>query len=137
MRSQVHIPHVKSKEVLSKEGVPCCLASMQCHVRLWHCHAALLRSCTEIQLTNTLHGTGSSNNVAVLCAQDYWLSLDRYINWSSTAKSTNDFYTDWNCRQMYKDHIEHYVNRRNTYNGRLYKEDPTIFYWDLINEPRW
>ena len=38
---------------------------------------------------------------------------------------------------MYKDHIEHYVNRRNTYNGRLYKEDPTIFYWDLINEPRW
>ena len=71
------------------------------------------------------------------CAQDYWLSLDRYINWSSTAKSTNDFYTDWQCRQMYKDHIEHYVNRRNTYNGRLYKEDPTIFYWDLINEPRW
>lgn len=59
------------------------------------------------------------------------------MNWSSTAKSTNDFYTDWNCRQMYKDHIEHYVNRRNTYNGRLYKEDPTIFYWDLINEPRW
>ena len=75
--------------------------------------------------------------VGELCAQDYWLSLDRYVNWSSTAKSTNDFYTDWNCRQMYKDHIEHYVNRRNTYNGRLYKEDPTIFYWDLINEPRW
>ena len=73
----------------------------------------------------------------MLCKQDYWLSLDRYINWSSTAKSTNDFYTDWQCRQMYKDHIEHFVNRRNTYNGRLYKEDPTIFYWDLINEPRW
>ena len=73
----------------------------------------------------------------MLCKQDYWLSLDRYINWSSTAKSTNDFYTDWQCRQAYKDHIEHYVNRRNTYNGRLYKEDPTIFYWDLINEPRW
>ena len=25
---------------------------------------------------------------------------------------------------------------RNTINGRLYKEDPTIFAWDLINEPR-
>ncbi|CAK0785155.1 hypothetical protein CVIRNUC_008361 [Coccomyxa viridis] len=72
----------------------------------------------------------------ILPFEDYWLSLDRYINWSSTAKSTNDFYTDWQCRQAYKDHIEHYVNRRNTYNGRLYKEDPTIFYWDLINEPR-
>lgn len=26
--------------------------------------------------------------------------------------------------------------RRNTYNGRLYKEDPTIFAWDILNEPR-
>ncbi len=25
---------------------------------------------------------------------------------------------------------------RNTLNGRLYKDDPTIFAWDLINEPR-
>lgn len=25
---------------------------------------------------------------------------------------------------------------RNTINGRLYKEDPVIFAWDLINEPR-
>lgn len=75
---------------------------------------------------------------ATLClVQDYWLSLDRYVNWSSTATGKNDFYTDWECRQIYKRHIEHYVNRRNTYNGRLYKEDPTIFYWNLINEPRW
>ncbi len=28
------------------------------------------------------------------------------------------------------------VSRRNTYNGRLYKEDPTIFAWDILNEPR-
>jgi endo-1,4-beta-mannosidase len=69
--------------------------------------------------------------------QDYWLSLDRFVNWSSTAKGKDDFYTDWECRQLYKRHIEHYVNRRNTYNGRLYKEDPTIFYWNLMNEPRW
>ncbi len=89
-----------------------------------------------LKITTTLQGNPLTD-VAVLGAQDYWLSLDRYINWSSTAKSTNDFYTDWSCRQMYKDHIGHYVNRRNTYNGRLYKEDPTIFYWDLINEPRW
>ena len=26
--------------------------------------------------------------------------------------------------------------RRNTYNGRVYKEDPTILAWDLLNEPR-
>lgn len=38
---------------------------------------------------------------------------------------------------MYKQHLYAFTHRKNTYNGRLYKEDPTIFYWDLINEPRW
>ncbi len=69
--------------------------------------------------------------------QDYWLSMDRFVNWSSTAVTKNDFYTDWQCRQMYKAHINHFVHRVNTVNGRMYKEDPTIFYWDLMNEPRW
>ena len=34
--------------------------------------------------------------------------------------------------------IQHlcHLCRRNTYNGRLYKEDPTIFAWDILNEPR-
>ena len=38
---------------------------------------------------------------------------------------------------MYKAHLYTFTHRRNTVNGRLYKDDPTIFYWDLINEPRW
>ena len=69
--------------------------------------------------------------------QDYWLSIDRYINWSSTASGKNDFYTDYQCRQMYKQHLYTFTHRKNTVNGRIYREDPTIFYWDLINEPRW
>jgi mannan endo-1,4-beta-mannosidase len=69
--------------------------------------------------------------------QDYWLSIDRYVNWSSTAATKNDFYLDAQCRQMYKDHLNVFVHRKNTVNGRIYKDDPTIFYWDLINEPRW
>ena len=27
--------------------------------------------------------------------------------------------------------------RRNTYNGKLYKEDANILAWDLLNEPRY
>lgn len=49
----------------------------------------------------------------------------------------NDFYTDYQCRQMYKQHLYTFTHRKNTVNGRIYREDPTIFYWDLINEPRW
>ena len=32
--------------------------------------------------------------------------------------------------------MEAMVSRRNSINGRLYRDDPTIFAWDLMNEPR-
>jgi mannan endo-1,4-beta-mannosidase len=41
----------------------------------------------------------------ILCLEDYWLSVDRYIAWSPTAGTKTDFYTDWNVRQMYKSHL--------------------------------
>ncbi|KAK9917541.1 hypothetical protein WJX75_005540 [Coccomyxa subellipsoidea] len=72
----------------------------------------------------------------ILPIEDYWLSMDRFVNWSSTAKTKNDFYTDQECRTMYKNHLNTFVHRKNTVNGRIYKEDPTIFYWNLMNEPR-
>ncbi|CAL8463261.1 g2795 [Coccomyxa elongata] len=72
----------------------------------------------------------------ILPIEDYWLSIDRFVNWSSTAVSKDDFYTDQECRTMYKNHLNVFVHRKNTVNGRIYKEDPTIFYWNLINEPR-
>eukprot|EP00959_Pyramimonas_sp_CCMP1952_P323481 6769387-Pyramimonas_sp.AAC.2 len=28
------------------------------------------------------------------------------------------------------------LNRKNVFNGRTYKDDPAIFGWELINEPR-
>ena len=49
----------------------------------------------------------------------------------------NDFYTDWGIRQLYKNHLKAYVNRVNTINNRTYATDPTIYAWDLLNEPRW
>ena len=49
----------------------------------------------------------------------------------------NDFYTDYTIRQLYKDHLRTYVNRVNSVNNRTYSEDPTIYAWDLLNEPRW
>jgi mannan endo-1,4-beta-mannosidase len=46
------------------------------------------------------------------------------------------FYTDAGAAQVYKDHVKFIVNRKNSINGRIYKEDPTILAWNLINEPR-
>ncbi len=70
-------------------------------------------------------------------AQDYWLSIDRFVNWSDTASGKNDFYTDYKIKQMYKAHLRTFTSRVNTINGRKYSEDPTIYYWNLLNEPRW
>lgn len=48
----------------------------------------------------------------------------------------NRLYTDVAAERMFKAHISHVLNRRNTVNGRLYKEDATIMTWQLANEPQ-
>ena len=46
------------------------------------------------------------------------------------------FFNDSGSRTIFKNHIKHIVMRRNTLNGRLYSEDPTVMAWGLLNEPR-
>lgn len=47
-----------------------------------------------------------------------------------------EFFTDAVIKCLFKNQLKFIVNRRNKYSGFLYKEDPTIFGWNLINEPR-
>lgn len=49
------------------------------------------------------------------------MSIDRFVNWSSTAVGKNDFYTDWQARQMYKAHLLAFTSRVNSINGRVYR----------------
>jgi hypothetical protein len=46
------------------------------------------------------------------------------------------FFKEEKCKQLYKDHVDAMLSRVNSYNGRTYKNDPTILSWNLINEPR-
>ena len=46
------------------------------------------------------------------------------------------FYTDEGARKIYRDYVSTLVNRTNVYNGKVYRDDPTILAWNLINEPR-
>jgi mannan endo-1,4-beta-mannosidase len=48
----------------------------------------------------------------------------------------DDFFTDELCRQFYRDHVGAVLRRINTFNGRDYKDDQTVFAWELANEPR-
>lgn len=45
------------------------------------------------------------------------------------------FFEDARTKQFYKEWVEHVLNRTNTLTGIKYKDDPTIFAWDLMNEP--
>jgi hypothetical protein len=46
------------------------------------------------------------------------------------------FFTDPSCRAMYRAHVAALAGRRSSVTGQLYRDDPTIMAWDLINEPR-
>ncbi|PRW56573.1 mannan endo-1,4-beta-mannosidase 2-like [Chlorella sorokiniana] len=96
----------------------------------------------------------------------YLGGVDEYVDWSDTAPardkryppinklgdvSTEDFskerleyenkrkvlfYTDPGCKRLYKDHVRAVLERRNTASGKLYRDDPAIMAFNLINEPR-
>jgi len=67
---------------------------------------------------------------------DDYGGMNQYVEWSLTVDHHDDFYTDANCRAFYRDHAAAMIGRVNTFNGRRYGEDPTIFAWELANEPR-
>jgi mannan endo-1,4-beta-mannosidase len=54
---------------------------------------------------------------------------------NNNAQNYYDFYTDARMKQLYKDWVNHVLNRVNSITGVRYKDDPTIFAWDLMNEP--
>lgn len=84
--------------------------------------------------------TAAYNGMKVLFTfGDNWQITDSkamYNTWSGFPQSSDLFWTDPKPRQMYKDHIRAMVNRINSLNGIRYGDDPTIFAWNLMNEPR-
>jgi hypothetical protein len=61
--------------------------------------------------------------------------MAQYVAWCAPGQSLLAFYTQAPCRQLYQAYVTYVLNRVNTYNGRRYKDDPTVFAWELANEP--
>jgi mannan endo-1,4-beta-mannosidase len=61
--------------------------------------------------------------------------IDQYLMWYGREKH-HEFFTAPEVKQAYKNWLEHVVMRTNTITGKPYREDPTIFSWELGNEPR-
>ncbi|KAI9180918.1 hypothetical protein LWI28_009431 [Acer negundo] len=64
----------------------------------------------------------------------------QYVNWAlergQPLKNEDEFYTNPAVKQYYKNHVMAVLTRKNSVTGVVYKDDPTIFAWELINEPR-
>ncbi len=85
-----------------------------------------------------------------LCLANWWRDtggVTQYLRWVGINDAADDkypfginpeqamsFYTHPETRRLYREHVEKLVTRRNTVTGTLYRDDPTIFGWELINE---
>jgi mannan endo-1,4-beta-mannosidase len=65
---------------------------------------------------------------------DYYGGVPVYAKWAGVQK--NDFWVNDTCKILYKQTVDAFVKRRNTVSGVMYKDDPAIFAYDLMNEPR-
>src|SRR2546425_10354563 len=91
------------------------------------------------------------NNLHVqLCLANWWRDtggVTQYLRWSGLNGADDDkypfgvnvekamqFYTNETARKLYRAHVEKIATRRNTVTGVFYKDDPTIFGYELINE---
>ncbi|KAL2609708.1 hypothetical protein R1flu_028281 [Riccia fluitans] len=63
----------------------------------------------------------------------------QYVKWArllgEVMPNDDSFYTNTLTRSWYRNHVKKVLNRVNTITGVTYKDDPTIFSWELINEP--
>lgn len=93
----------------------------------------------------------AKNNIYVqLCLTNWWRDtggVTQYLRWAGINDAADDsykfginnekailFYSNPETRRLYREHIEKLVTRRNTITGLVYRDDPAIFGWELMNE---
>lgn len=56
------------------------------------------------------------------------------MSWAGISAYYEDtFWTNSQVRSLIKQHFGVLTSRKNVYNGRAYKDDDTIFAWDVYN----
>ncbi|HLA10771.1 MAG TPA: cellulase family glycosylhydrolase [Pyrinomonadaceae bacterium] len=85
-----------------------------------------------------------------LCLTNWWRDtggVTQYLRWAGINDAADEnfrfginperamlFYSNEITRRLYREHIEKLATRRNSVTGVLYRDDPTIFGWELMNE---
>ncbi|HKY36622.1 MAG TPA: cellulase family glycosylhydrolase [Polyangiaceae bacterium] len=61
--------------------------------------------------------------------------IDQYLTWYGRNKH-HEFFTAPEVKQAYRDWVKHVITRTSSVTAVKYAEDPTVFAWELANEPR-
>jgi len=74
----------------------------------------------------------------ILTLENHWEAYGGISQLASWLNLPNKyaFFTDAKAQALYQQYAAHLVNRVNTVTGVAYKDDPTVFAWELMNEPR-
>lgn len=110
--------------------------------------AMVLREATAVQLDMILDEARQRGIKLVLSLADNtsnYNTKSTYVTWANNVRSAGlstsypyvGFFDSNDCRQIYKDNFLALANRVNTINGRIYKNDDTIAWWELGNELRY
>jgi mannan endo-1,4-beta-mannosidase len=85
-----------------------------------------------------------------LCLTNWWRDtggVTQYLRWAGingaddnkhpfgiNVEQAMQFYSNETTRRLYREHLEKVAGRRNTVNGLMYRDDPAIFGYELMNE---
>ena len=85
-----------------------------------------------------------------ICLTNWWRDtggVTQYLRWAGVDGADDDkhpfginkekamqFYTNETARRLYREHVEKIATRRNSVTGVMYRDDPAIFSYELMNE---
>jgi mannan endo-1,4-beta-mannosidase len=103
-----------------------------------------------VHLDHVIAEAANNKLLVQLCLANWWRDtggVTQYLRWAGITDAADEkfhfginperamlFYTNDETRRLYREHLEKLATRRNTVTGVLYRDDPNIFGWELINE---
>ncbi|HEV8369995.1 MAG TPA: cellulase family glycosylhydrolase [Pyrinomonadaceae bacterium] len=103
-----------------------------------------------VHLDNVIAEAAKNNIYVQLCLTNWWRDtggVTQYLRWAGINDAADDsrpfginnerailFYTNPETRRLYREHLHKLATRKNTVTGLLYRDDPWIFGWELMNE---
>lgn len=103
-----------------------------------------------VELDRTIAEAARNQLRVQLCLTNWWRDtggVTQYLRWAGIKDADDDkqpfginveramlFYTNETARALYRQHLEKIATRRNSITGVSYRDDPTIFGYELMNE---